>query len=203
MTEERTDRERESGDAERDAPAATPRPETPRWVKLFGAGVVAVALLAVAVMLISGGNHGPGRHVPPVGVSISPSPTGHDVGDVGAPADSGEADRTVTVRALDSMAYEPASVEVAAGETVTFVVTNAGQAVHEFTLGDAAMQHQHAAEMSDMPHGIPHDRPNSITLQPGETKQLTWRFGHAATLEYACHEPGHLEAGMRGQISVH
>lgn len=47
-----------------------------------------------------------------------------------------------------------------------------------------------------------HDLPNSITPQPGETSQLTWRFGDAASLEYACHEPGHYEAGMRGRITV-
>jgi hypothetical protein len=36
----------------------------------------------------------------------------------------------------------------------------------------------------------------------GETKQLTWRFGDTATLEYGCHEPGHYLAGMRGHITV-
>jgi uncharacterized cupredoxin-like copper-binding protein len=47
-----------------------------------------------------------------------------------------------------------------------------------------------------------HDLPNSITLEPGETGQLTWRFGDAGTLEYACHEPGHFDAGMHGPIRV-
>ena len=91
---------------------------------------------------------------------------------------------------------------MAAGETVTFVVTNSGHTVHEFTLGDAAMQQAHAAAMAHMPEGAAHGLPNSITLQPGETKNLTWRFGHSGTLEYACHEPAHFEAGMRGQITV-
>ena len=85
---------------------------------------------------------------------------------------------------------------------MTFVVTNSGQAVHEFTLGDAAMQQDHADDMADMPDGMAHDLPNSVALQPGETKQLTWRFGDGGTFEYACHEPGHYEAGMRGQLTV-
>jgi uncharacterized cupredoxin-like copper-binding protein len=89
-----------------------------------------------------------------------------------------------------------------AREALTFVVTNSGQAVHEFTLGDAAMQHQHADEMAQMADAMAHHRPNSITLQPGETKQLTWRFGDSGTLEYGCHEPGHYQAGMRGQIMI-
>ncbi len=82
------------------------------------------------------------------------------------------------------------------------MVTNTGQAVHEFTLGDDAMQQEHAAAMAHMPAGMAHELPNSVTLQPGETKQLAWRFGEAATLEYACHQSDHYEAGMRGPITI-
>jgi uncharacterized cupredoxin-like copper-binding protein len=97
------------------------------------------------------------------------------------------------------MTYEPRTIDVSAGQTVTFSVTNPGQAVHEFTIGNAAMQQEHADAMAHLPAGMPHDTPNSITLQPGETKELTWRFGDTATLQYACHQPGHYQAGMRGQ----
>jgi uncharacterized cupredoxin-like copper-binding protein len=123
-------------------------------------------------------------------------------GAVGGPAHAAEAARTVQVATLDTMTYEPAAIEVSAGETITFEVTNRGGAVHEFTLGDDAMQQEHADAMAHMPGGMVHDLPNSITLQPGETKQLTWRFGHAGTLTYGCHEPGHFEAGMHGRINV-
>jgi hypothetical protein len=33
----------------------------PRWVKVFGA-LALLLLVVIAVMLLSGGNHGPGRH---------------------------------------------------------------------------------------------------------------------------------------------
>jgi uncharacterized cupredoxin-like copper-binding protein len=56
--------------------------------------------------------------------------------------------------------------------------------------------------MDHMPSGNSHEFPNNITLQPGETKQLTWRFGEAETLEYACHQADHYESGMRGVLSV-
>lgn len=79
------------------------------------------------------------------------------------------------------------------------MVTNPGRAVHEFTIGDAAMQKEHADEMAQMGEAMAHTESNSITLQPGETTQLTWRFGDTGTLEYACHEPGHYEAGMHGR----
>jgi uncharacterized cupredoxin-like copper-binding protein len=86
------------------------------------------------------------------------------------------------------------------GEVVTFVVSNTGEAVHEFTLGDSAMQQEHAEEMAQ--DGHLHDGPNVISLEPGETEELTWRFGEAGTVEYACHEPGHYDAGMHGEITI-
>jgi uncharacterized cupredoxin-like copper-binding protein len=64
------------------------------------------------------------------------------------------------------------------------------------------MQQEHADAMAHLPEGMPHDLPNSVSLEPGETKELTWRFGHPGTLEYACHEPGHYQAGMRGRLTV-
>ncbi len=41
-----------------------PYPGTPRWVKVFGIIVIFVVLLAVAIMFIGGGEHGPSRHTP-------------------------------------------------------------------------------------------------------------------------------------------
>jgi preprotein translocase subunit SecG len=37
-------------------------PAAPRWVKVFGI-VSAVILLVVLVLLLTGSNHGPGRHL--------------------------------------------------------------------------------------------------------------------------------------------
>ncbi len=176
-----------------------PYPGIPRWVKVSGI-IVIVLVLLVVIMLVTGvgGSHGPGRHATSGGAGSDTPPASG----VGEPADADEAALTIEVSTLDTMAFEPGRINVSAGETVTFVVTNTGQAVHEFTLGDAAMQQKHADMMGHMPAGMAHDQPNSIRLQPGETKQLTWRFGDAGTLEYGCHEPGHYQAGMRGQIAI-
>ncbi|MBW3658827.1 MAG: cupredoxin family protein [Actinobacteria bacterium] len=136
---------------------------------------------------------------------------GHDAGGghgahggpvvAGGPADASDADRTIEVEARD-IAFDPTSIEVAAGETVTFVVTNAGETLHEFTLGDASAQEEHAEEMEGGHAGEARHGPNSVTVEPGETAELTWRFEAAGELEYACHVPGHYEAGMRGTITV-
>jgi hypothetical protein len=39
-----------------------PYPGTPRWVKVFGIIVIVVVLLALGLMFLVGGEHGPGRH---------------------------------------------------------------------------------------------------------------------------------------------
>ena len=38
-------------------------PGTPRWVKVTGIVVGILVLLAVILMLVTGGRHGPGRHI--------------------------------------------------------------------------------------------------------------------------------------------
>jgi hypothetical protein len=42
-------------------------PPMPRWVKVFGLVMGIVLLLVVAMMLLSGGKHGPERHLHQVG----------------------------------------------------------------------------------------------------------------------------------------
>ena len=46
----------------------------PRWVKLFGLAAILLLTLAIVVMLLSGGQHGPGRHLSSLGVSSTSSP---------------------------------------------------------------------------------------------------------------------------------
>jgi hypothetical protein len=42
------------------------RPSTPRWVKVSGIVAIILVLLAVIMMFIGGGKHGPGRHIPSI-----------------------------------------------------------------------------------------------------------------------------------------
>lgn len=119
----------------------------------------------------------------------------------GEPGDPAKATRTVAVVTLDTMRYDPARVEVKAGETVKFAVTNLGKLPHEFVLGDAASLKEHAEMMRKMPD-MKHEEPNMVSLQPGETKTLVWRFKTAGTVDFACLIPGHFEAGMRGAVLV-
>lgn len=51
----------------------------PRWVKLTAIVGGVLVLLAVAVMVLAGGDHGPGRH-PDAGTAASPSDTAGSTG---------------------------------------------------------------------------------------------------------------------------
>lgn len=121
----------------------------------------------------------------------------------GRPGDAGKADRTIRIKALDAMHYDKRELTVRAGETVRFIVTNTGKIRHEFVIGDAAEQHEHEKEMQGMPAGmVMPDEANGISLAPGETKSIVWQFAGPGTIELACHEPGHFEAGMLSRVIV-
>lgn len=119
----------------------------------------------------------------------------------GRPGDVSAADRVIEIGAKDDFTFSPAEITVAAGETITFEVTNTGKIPHDLTLGDQATQDAHEAEMAsgDMKE---HGDPNAVVLEPGETKELTWTFTEAGTVLIGCHQPGHYAAGMKGAIDV-
>ncbi len=120
--------------------------------------------------------------------------------------------------------YEPESIAVKEGETVRFVVKNAGEFVHEFNIATAEMHKAHGPEMmmmvehgvleadkinreaakkmqASMGHGL-HDAPNSVLLEPGKTGEVIWTFPKKTELEFACNVPGHYESGMVGKIKL-
>ena len=119
----------------------------------------------------------------------------------GEPADAANSDRVVEIDTTDDLTFIPADLKVTAGETITFRIVNEGTIVHDFTLGDQATQDEHAEEMAEM-EGMAHDQPNTVTVAAGETKELTWTFTRPGAVLIGCHQPGHYEAGMTGQVSV-
>jgi len=148
---------------------------------------------------------------------------GHAHGDTaGEPAQASEANRTVDVVMHDNY-YQPEAIEVKPGEVVRFVVENKGSLVHEFNIGTPAMHEAHQEEMMMMvEHGViqggklnhemmgmdmgnghtmSHDDLNSVLLEPGESKEIVWRFSAQGDIEFACNVPGHYQAGMYGEVN--
>lgn len=71
-------------DAPRHPDTGDTPPGVPRWVKISAIVVGVLVVLVVAVMIVSGGEHGPGRHTssgdtPPTSVPSqhTPPPGGH------------------------------------------------------------------------------------------------------------------------------
>ncbi len=123
----------------------------------------------------------------------------------GEPADPGEADRVIEIVADDDFSFTPDPIQVRVGEVVTLRVTNVGVIEHDFTLGDHQLQLDHDEEMAQMAETgmhMEHADPNALTLEPGETVELTWRFTAPGLLEIGCHVPGHYAAGMHAAVEV-
>ena len=56
-----------------------------------------------------------------------------------------------------------------------FVITNEGKISHEFSIGDENEQKAHREMMRTMPSMV-HEDGNTVTIKPGEIKELTWKF---------------------------
>ena len=113
--------------------------------------------------------------------------------------------RSIDVRMDDQMRFTPSIIEVRAGETIRFVVHNAGKTAHEMVLGSDTDIQAHAQAMQQgAGHGDGHSHGTgaAITVPAGQKGELVVRFDQATTLQIACLIPGHYEAGMRGTVQV-
>ncbi|UWQ57787.1 copper-binding protein [Leisingera caerulea] len=128
----------------------------------------------------------------------------HDEMEVGKPGETGHADReiAVTMKETDDgeMLFEPSSLSFAKGETIKFVISNAGELEHEFVLDTPVRNLHHKEMMAKME--MEHDDPNSVRLDPGQTGEIVWTFSNPGTFEFACLIPGHYESGMHGPVAV-
>ncbi len=129
---------------------------------------------------------------------------GESGSDIGKAGDASKATRTIEIRQLDTRRFDPAQIEVRKGETVTVRVTNTATSLHEFYLADQKGQDAHQREMAAMGDAEMKmsDTRNRLFPEPGETKSVTWTFGDAGEVPFACHMPGHYQAGMRGAFRV-
>lgn len=118
--------------------------------------------------------------------------------------------RTVEIVAKDNE-FSLSKIDVKPGETIRFIVRNEGELEHDFTIGDAATQAAHRAEMqammSDMADshshgGHMHGAQNAVMIKPGATAELVWTFDSGTDILFGCNVPGHYEAGMAGEFDI-
>ena len=125
----------------------------------------------------------------------------HDSDAIGVAGDASKASRTVTVDMSDKMRFSPATLVVRQGETVRFVVKNSGALKHEFVLGRENELKEHYELMKKFPE-MEHSDPNMVTVAPGKTGDVVWKFTKPGKVDFACLQPGHYDAGMKGAVTV-
>ena len=149
------------------------------------------SIAAMSVALLSFGAMAAGNHA-----------GGHDESDeIGKPGVAAKAARTVQIDMSDAMRYSPASVSVKQGETVRFVVKNSGKVKHEMVLGTRKELEAHYEVMKKNPE-MEHADANMVTVAPGQAGEIVWQFTRAGKIDFACLQPGHYDAGMKGAVNV-
>lgn len=126
----------------------------------------------------------------------------HDASPIGQPGVASQVTRTVQVEMSDQMRFTPSNISARKGETIRFVLKNAGQLKHEFSLGTPEELKEHYEVMKKFPD-MEHDEPNKISLAPGKQGEVIWKFTKSGPVDFACLVPGHYDAGMKGQVNVH
>lgn len=126
---------------------------------------------------------------------------GHDESAIGEPGKAASVTRTVQVDMSDTMRFSPASIQAKQGETIRFVVRNSGLVKHEFVLGTEKELMEHYEVMKKHP-GMEHDDPKMVTVAPGKAGEVIWHFSKSGKVDFACLQPGHFDAGMKGLVTV-
>ena len=47
-----------------------------------------------------------------------------------------------------------------------------------------------------------HADANMVTVAPGKTGEIIWQFTSTGKVDFACLQPGHYDAGMKGLVNV-
>lgn len=146
---------------------------------------IAIGLCAVAPLAQAAGSHA----------------GGHDESAIGEPGKAVNVSRTVQIDMSDAMRYSPSSIDARQGETIRFVIRNSGKLRHELVLGTEKELKQHYEVMKKFPE-MEHDEANMVSVAPGKAGEVIWRFTKAGKIDFACLQPGHYDAGMKGLVSV-
>lgn len=94
--------------------------------------------------------------------------------------------RTVRIRALDELRFEPKRIEVQAGIPTRIELENSGAAAHSLVVKTPDGEH-------DWVH---------LHVPPGATVAATYQLDEPGTYPVLCTIPGHTEGGMIGELVV-
>ena len=147
--------------------------------------LIAIPGVFLAITALAAGSHG----------------GGHGEAAIGQPGVATNVTRTVVVDMKDDMRFHSSVFSVKQGETIRFVAKNSGKVKHEMVLGTAKDLKDHYEVMKKNPE-MEHDDPNMLTVAPGKSGEIIWQFTSAGKVDFACLQPGHFDAGMKGLVNV-
>ncbi|MBI2726594.1 MAG: cupredoxin family protein [Polaromonas sp.] len=147
--------------------------------------LIALSSLLLAMTATAAGTHGGGQ--------------GEDA--IGKPGVASRVSRTVVVDMTDAMRFNSSNIMARQGETIRFVVKNSGKVKHEMVLGTEKELREHYEVMKKNPE-MEHADANMVTVAPGKTGEIIWQFTKAGKVDFACLQPGHYDAGMKGVVTV-
>jgi uncharacterized cupredoxin-like copper-binding protein len=149
--------------------------------------LVAAALCFAAFSAQAGGTHADNH--------------GHSESTIGKPGKMSQVTKTITVDMGDDMRFTPEKINVRKGDVVHFIVKNSGKVKHEMVLGTPEELAAHYKQMLKFP-GMVHEDPQTASVAPGQSGDIVWAFTSSGIVDFACLQPGHFDAGMKGQFSV-
>jgi uncharacterized cupredoxin-like copper-binding protein len=124
-----------------------------------------------------------------------PSPLATPTAGASSTSASDGAPVCVSVREVE-FAIQPDLTTFKAGQPYVFAIGNAGEMVHEFIIEPPGADEKDVLKSSDGKAA------KAEGIAPGTTKELAWTFTEPGNFEFACHRPGHYEAGMHVAITV-
>lgn len=145
--------------------------------------------------------------IPGLFLAITAMATGSHAGghggvdEIGKPGIASNVTSTVTIDMTDDMRFHMPEIAVQQGETIRFITKNSGQIKHEMVLGTTEELQDHYEAMKKNPE-MAHADDNMVMVAPGRSGELIWHFTKAGKVDFACLQPGHFDAGMKGVVNV-
>lgn len=146
---------------------------------------LAIPALLLSLTALASGSHG----------------GGHGEAAIGKPGVASKVTRTINIDMRDDMRFHTSVIDAKQGETIRFVAKNSGKVKHEMVLGTQKDLKEHYELMKKNPE-MEHADANMVTVAPGKTGEIIWQFTSAGKVDFACLQPGHYDAGMKGMVNV-
>ena len=123
----------------------------------------------------------------------------HGQTDYGMAGDPSKVSRTIKLSMGDNFRFTPDNISIKQGETIKFVVANMGKIQHEMVIGTLKGIQEHAEMMKQRPV-MQHIDPNMTSVKPSNAGEIVWTFNKSGQFDFACLQPGHSEAGLKGKL---